>query len=127
MSCFILDSSFMSCFISDFWKNTLSWLYIWLISDFIIGIFDSSGVLVTTLGTGYYIVPSQVITNGGTSSTYVMLFSTQTVTILAGQKLCVSFSLDSIVLNQAGVINLNILAGSYFENKAINTGIFDGD
>jgi len=94
---------------------------------FIIGIFDSSGVLVTTLGTGYYIVPSQVITNGGTSSTYVMLFSTQTVTILAGQKLCVSFSLDSIVLNQAGVINLNILAGSYFENKAINTGIFDGD
>ena len=94
---------------------------------FIIGIFDSSGVLVTTLGTGYYIVPSQVITNGGTSSTYVMLFSTQTVLILAGQKLCVSFSLDSIVLNQAGVINLNILAGSYFENKAINTGLFDGD
>ena len=94
---------------------------------FIIGIFDSNGVLVTTLGTGYYIVPSQVITNGGTSSTYVMLFSTQTVLILAGQKLCVSFSLDSIVLNQAGVINLNILAGSYFENKAINTGLFDGD
>lgn len=94
---------------------------------FIIGIFDSNNVLVTTLGTGYYIVPSQVITNGGTSSTYVMLFSTQTVLILAGQKLCVSFSLDSIVLNQAGVINLNILAGSYFENKAINTGLFDGD
>ena len=94
---------------------------------FIIGIFDSNGLLVTTLGTGYYIVPSQVITNGGTSSTYVMLFSTQAVLILAGQKLCVSFSLDSIVLNQAGVINLNILAGSYFENTAVNTGVFDND
>lgn len=94
---------------------------------FYIGVFDSNNVLVTTYGGAYYIVPSQTISNGFTTSTYNVTFTTPTVYLIPGQKVITAFSLNSIYLGQAGVIDLNILAGSNFQNKAINEGIVDGD
>jgi hypothetical protein len=95
--------------------------------NFGIGTFDNSGNLISTLGIGDYIVPSQTITNGGTSATYTVQFFTNPSMILAGTKVGLYLSMDGILLNQAGVININVLAHSTFENKAINTGLFDGD
>jgi hypothetical protein len=95
--------------------------------NFGVGIFNNAGALITTLGTGFFIVPSQTISNGGTTATYNISFTTPQVLLLSGQKVATFFSLDSILLNQPGSININILANSTFENKAINTTIFDGD
>lgn len=94
---------------------------------FYLGIWDNSGTLVQTLGLAYQIVPSQIVTNGADTTTYQVIFNSQTLQLYAGQKIGLGYSLDGIYLGQAGTIDLKIVSGSQFSVTAINTGIYDGD
>lgn len=94
---------------------------------FIIGTMDSVGTLVTTIGAYTYNVPAQAISNGMTTATYDFTFETPSVLLLAGQSFCVSFGVSPLSIGHPATFALNILADTTFENKAINSGIFDGD
>ena len=94
---------------------------------FLIGIMDSFGNIVT-VGSATYTMPAQTINNNSSSATFTITFSTPTTVLLAGSKYVVGFRLDYQYLQLINsVYTVNILANSTFENKAINTGIFDGD
>lgn len=94
---------------------------------FMIGIMDSFSNI-TTVGAATYLMPTQTIANNGTSATFTASFSTATNILLAGSKYVVGFRFDYAYLpSEDAVYKVNILANSTFENKAINTGIFDGD
>lgn len=93
---------------------------------FHIGIMDSFGNM-TPVHVQQYLMPAQTILNNGTSATFTTTFTTPTTVLPAGSKYVTSVSLASRNVGVAGTFNLNILANSTFQNKAINTGIFDGD
>ena len=97
---------------------------------FIIGTFDSGGTLITTIGTATFTVPTQSISIGLTTSTYNIIVETQSVVLLAGQSFGVGFDVganNALTNFEPATINLNVLAVSAFENKALNNGITDGE
>ena len=95
---------------------------------FHVGIMDAFGNM-TPVHVQQYIMPAQTILNNSSSATFTTTFTTPTTVLLAGSKYVTSVSLANRVIGVGvyGTFNLNILANSTFENKAINTGVFDGD
>ena len=100
---------------------------------FNICVYDSSNNYSHTIGVGSYTIPTQSISNGGTTSVYTTTFTTALVYLSPGERIGCAFTFQSInlisgiYLGQAGEIVLNITADSSLENNAVNNGIFDGE
>jgi len=100
---------------------------------FNICVYDSSNNYSHTIGVGAYTIPTQSISNGGTTSVYTTTFTTTLVYLTPGQRIGCAFTFQSInlisgiYLGQAGEIVLNITADSSLENNAVNNGVFDGE
>ena len=102
-------------------------------------IFDSNNNYVSTIGAGFTEIPSQTISNGYTTPTYTVSFDTPIVYLNAGQRVGLAF-LNNATVNyygttinpwgfftgQQGTVKINILANSYFLDRAINNGLPDG-
>ena len=93
---------------------------------FMVGTFDSFGNMIN-IHVQTYLMPSQTINNNADSATFNATFTTPTVVLLAGQKIQSAVKIETFNAGESVTLKINILANSTFENKAINTGIFDGD
>lgn len=93
---------------------------------FMVGTIDSFGNMIN-LHVQTYLMPAQTINNNADSATFNTTFTTPTSVLPAGQKYQTAVKIETFNAGEAVTVKINILANSTFANKAINTGIFDGD